>query len=80
VLHNPDSLNTVTERIIGAAIAVHRTFGAGLLESIYRSCLVVELRAAGCTVKWNALCDWCIAASRSERGFASTSWSKTPSW
>jgi GxxExxY protein len=47
VLHNPSNLNQVTEQIIGAAIAVHRTFGAGLLESVYRSCLVVELRANG---------------------------------
>lgn len=47
MLHNPGNLNPLTDRIIGAAIAVHRTFGAGLLESIYRECLIVELRAMG---------------------------------
>jgi GxxExxY protein len=32
----------VTERIIGAAIDVHRHLGPGLLESIYESALCVE--------------------------------------
>jgi GxxExxY protein len=35
--------NQVTEAIIGGAIEVHRTFGPGLLESIYEECLAVEL-------------------------------------
>ena len=33
----------VTRCIIGAAIEVHRTFGPGLLESIYEECLSREL-------------------------------------
>ncbi len=33
----------LTERIIGAAIEVHRTLGPSLLESTYESCLVHEL-------------------------------------
>ena len=37
--------STVTGRIIGAAIEVHRTLGPGLLESTYRSCLHFELTA-----------------------------------
>ena len=32
-----------TQRIIGAAIEVHRTLGPGLLESIYESALCLEL-------------------------------------
>ncbi|MBI2796576.1 MAG: GxxExxY protein [Gemmatimonadetes bacterium] len=32
-----------TEGVIGAATAVHRTLGAGLLESAYAACLAVEL-------------------------------------
>ena len=47
MLHNPSNLNPLTERIIGAAITVHRAFGAGLLESVYRHCLLVEFRVAG---------------------------------
>ena len=36
-------LNQVTEQIIGAAIAVHRALGPGLLESAYEACLLYEL-------------------------------------
>ncbi|HSC26059.1 MAG TPA: GxxExxY protein [Vicinamibacterales bacterium] len=41
-----DPLESLTERVIGCAIAVHRALGPGLLESIYRTCLEIELRAA----------------------------------
>ncbi len=37
----------LTEKIIGAAIEVHRTLGPGFLESIYEEALVVELRLRG---------------------------------
>ena len=33
----------ITERVIGAAIEVHRKLGPGLLESAYRECLSREL-------------------------------------
>ena len=35
----------LTDRVIGAAISVHRQLGPGLLESAYRQCLVWELTA-----------------------------------
>lgn len=37
------ALNGLTQRIIGAAIEVHRHLGPGLLESIYQECLAREL-------------------------------------
>jgi GxxExxY protein len=37
----------LTERIIGAAIEVHRTLGPGLLESIYEEALAIELGLLG---------------------------------
>ncbi len=37
----------LTERVIAAAIAVHRTLGPGLLESAYEACLCAELKEAG---------------------------------
>lgn len=40
-----------TELIIGAAIAVHRALGPGLLESIYEQCLAFELEERGLDVK-----------------------------
>jgi len=46
-----NSINELTERIIGAAIEVHREKGPGLLESTYESCLARELslRGLACT-------------------------------
>jgi GxxExxY protein len=40
-------VNEITERIIGAAIEVHRHLGPGLLESAYEECLCYELNQAG---------------------------------
>lgn len=39
----------LTERIIGAAIEVHRALGPGLLESAYEECLCYELDDQGLT-------------------------------
>jgi len=36
-------LNHLSSQIIKAAIAVHRELGPGLLESVYQSCMVIEL-------------------------------------
>jgi GxxExxY protein len=37
----------LTEKVIGAAIEVHRHLGPGLLESVYEECLFWELGQAG---------------------------------
>lgn len=42
----PD-VDSLREKIIGCAIAVHRTLGPGLLESVYRECLMIELESEG---------------------------------
>src|SRR5580698_3692118 len=39
--------NTITDRIIGCAIEVHRHLGPGLLESAYEECLCHELHLRG---------------------------------
>jgi GxxExxY protein len=36
-------INEITEKVIGAAIEVHRALGPGLLESAYEECLCREL-------------------------------------
>jgi GxxExxY protein len=43
--------NKITEKIIGAAIEVHRTLGPGLLESAYQECLLYELKSLGLSVR-----------------------------
>ena len=44
-------LNKITEKIIGAAIEVHRVLGPGLLESVYEECLCYELEMAGLKIR-----------------------------
>lgn len=46
-----DELNRITEPVIGAAIAVHREIGPGLLESAYEGCLAYELIQRGLAVE-----------------------------
>jgi GxxExxY protein len=40
-------VNQLTEKIIGAAMEVHRALGPGLLESAYEECLCYELGLLG---------------------------------
>ena len=47
----PDAIDDLTELVIGLAMRVHDTLGPGLLESIYRDCLVMELVANDLTVE-----------------------------
>ena len=46
--------NELTEKIIGAAIEVHRHLGPGLLESAYEECLCYELTQSGLRFKRQA--------------------------
>jgi GxxExxY protein len=46
-----ETLNTITQAIIGAAIEVHRALGPGLLESGYEACLAYELGVRGFIVE-----------------------------
>ena len=43
----PPHLNSLTERIIGCAIEVHKVLGPGLLESAYECAFSIELASAG---------------------------------
>ena len=46
----------LTEKIIGAAIEVHRVLGPGVLGSAYEECLCHELRLGGSLLSGNRLC------------------------
>ena len=43
-------INSLTEKIIGAAITVHKELGPGLLESVYQTCLHSELESLNVNV------------------------------
>jgi len=40
-------MNNLSAKIIGAAITVHKELGPGLLESVYQSCMMIELSRIG---------------------------------
>jgi GxxExxY protein len=44
-------LSDITDRIIGAAIEVHKILGPGFLESIYQKALEIELKNQGLTAE-----------------------------
>ncbi len=46
-----DELNTISYKIIGLAIEVHKQLGPGLLESAYQECLYYEIVNAGLAVE-----------------------------
>ena len=41
------AIDSLTERVIGCAIEVHRILGPGLLEAVYLECLTIEMRIGG---------------------------------
>lgn len=44
-------MDLLSDKVIGAAIKVHRELGPGLLESAYEACLAYELRDCGLLVE-----------------------------
>ena len=51
-----NEINRLTERIIGAAIEVHKDLGPGLLESAYPRALAHEMRLRGLSFEEQKLC------------------------
>lgn len=44
-------INDISYKVIGCAIEVHKHLGPGLLESVYESCLIDEMKDAGLFVQ-----------------------------
>ena len=44
-------LNQLSSQVIKAAINVHKELGPGLFESVYQSCMVIELKKVGIKVQ-----------------------------
>ncbi|WP_158729546.1 MULTISPECIES: GxxExxY protein [unclassified Flavobacterium] len=51
----PADLESLSYKIIGLAIEVHRQLGPGLLESAYQQCLFYEIKKAGFKVEKEVL-------------------------
>jgi GxxExxY protein len=45
------ALNEISRKIVDAAFVVHRNLGPGLLESVYRECMIFELHERGLNVR-----------------------------
>jgi GxxExxY protein len=50
-ISNTMIINEITKEILDSAYKVHSALGPGLLESVYRKCLVYELRKKGLKVE-----------------------------
>ena len=44
MITNPAEVEALTKKVIGCAIEVHRFLGPGLLESVYRECMIIEMK------------------------------------
>lgn len=44
-------INDITYKIVGCAIEVHKHLGPGLLESVYETCLIDELKASNLKIE-----------------------------
>ncbi len=62
-------IDDITGAIIGDAITVHRTFGPGLLESTYETCLAQLLRQRGHTVERQILMPLVFQGERLDQAY-----------
>jgi GxxExxY protein len=62
-------VNGLTEKIIGAAIEVHKTLGPGLLESAYEGCLAHELSLANISFERQVLLPVAYKSLRLDCGY-----------
>ena len=45
------TVNDIAYKVVGCAMEVHKNLGAGLLESVYQSCMIEECKLQGLEVK-----------------------------
>jgi GxxExxY protein len=69
IMKTAAELNALSERIIGAGIAVHRELGPGLLESAYEACLEYELIESGLFVERQVALPVYYRSTKVEAGF-----------
>ena len=59
----------LVKSVLGAALAVHRTLGPGLFESVYKSCLADELSRTGIQAECEVALPVVYRDRRVEQGF-----------
>ena len=63
-------LNSISSKIIKAAIRIHKELGPGLLESVYQSCMIIELTNMGLTIEAEKACPIVYGGHKiNEQGF-----------
>jgi GxxExxY protein len=55
MIYDEERVDELRGQILRCAIEVHRRLGPGLLESVYQSCLCIELGVAGLKVERNRM-------------------------
>jgi len=65
----PPEVNRVGSMVVEAGTRVHATLGPGLLESVYKTCLIEELISMGLTVWTEVAVPVVYASKRLEVGF-----------
>jgi GxxExxY protein len=63
------ALNCLSSRIIAAAIEIHSALGPGLLESVYRECMLYELAASGLSLVAERSVPICYKELKLEGGY-----------
>ena len=62
-------LEEITDQILNAAIAIHREFGPGLLESVYEAILARELELRGFSVRRQQIVSFSFAGMVFDEAF-----------
>ena len=59
ILRSPTAIEVSIHKVIGAAMAVHRHFGSGYLEEVYKNALMIELDELGIKAEKEVACKSC---------------------
>lgn len=64
-----DYINNISNKIIGAALEVHKILGPGLYESVYEECLCFELEKLGLKFQRQKIIPVLYKGNKLEKGF-----------
>jgi GxxExxY protein len=70
-------LNQISAQIIAAALKIHSAIGPGVLESVYQTCMVHELKTAGLAVQSQIVLPVIYECLHLDSATGQTSWWRT---